>query len=368
MARITLTDVAKAVGLSTTTVSRALAGYSDVSEATRARVQATAKAMGYVPNRQAQSLRRKRAGAVGMVLPPTNAWGGDMLLSELLVRVGAILQAKELDFVVASADSPGSEQEIYRRLVSGRHVDGFLVPYPRIQDWRLEFLQQAGASFVTFGRSQQGPDAPFVAIDDKKAMMLIVKHLARLGHRHLGFIGAPEALCLQADRWMGFREGMTHCGLALEPEFIQVGDLSCAGGYYAAEALLALQNPPSAIVCINDATAFGAMRALQQRGLRAGKDIAITGFDDLTMASYAHPPLTTIHQPLEAIAIKLVNTLLQGFREHPGEQASSMLQPTLIIRQSCGCEVPMRQPTSGAHMLTAPPQYLSRTVEELESA
>ncbi len=368
MARTTLTDVAKALGLSTTTVSRALAGYPDVSEATRERVRATAQAMGYVPNRQAQLLRRKRAGAVGIVLPPPSATRGDMLLSEWLVRVSAVLQAYELDFVVASAATQDSERAIYRRLVSGKHVDGFLVPYPRVHDWRLDFLKREEVAVVAFGRSQPEVHIPFVSLDDKKAMILLVKHLARLGHTQIGFIGASEELLIQRDRWSGFKEGIFQCGLELNFNFVQEGDMSCAGGYFAAESLLALQHPPTAIVCINDATALGAMRAVRQKGLRPGKDIAITGFDDLSLASYAYPPLTTIHQPLDEIARRQVGMLLQRFERRSEIQASWMLQPTLIIRQSCGCDVPMRQLASGVHVVTASPRHLSSTVEEFEQA
>ena len=284
------------------------------------------------------------------------------------MRVSAVLQAYELDFVVASADSLGSEQEIYRRLVSGKHVDGFLAPYPRVHDWRLDFLKREEVAVVAFGRSQPEDHVPFVSLDDKKAMILLVKHLARLGHTQIGFIGASEELLVQRDRWMGFKEGISQCGLELNSDFVQEGDMSCAGGYFAAESLLALQHPPTGIVCINDATALGAMRALRQKGLRPGKDIAITGFDDISLASYASPPLTTIHQPLEEIATQLVGMLLQRFEKTPEMETSWVLQPTLIIRQSCGCDVSMRQLASGVHVLTASPRHLTSTVEEFENA
>lgn len=335
MTRITLTDVARSLGLSTTTVSRALAGYPDVAEETRERVIAAVEALGYVPNRQAQLLRRRRAGAVGLVLPGTNTSWNDPLLSEFLISVGHTLADLEVDLIVVSS-SDKIEQKTYQRLVSGRHVDGFLLVRTRRDDWRLHFLSEAGVPTVAFGRTDMTAPVPFVSLDDKAAMVAMVSHLVSLGHSRIGFIGAPDHLLLQMDRLAGYKEGLEYLNLPYERTLIETGDLSYAGGYRAAQSLLKQDDPPTAIICANDSTALGAMSAVQTKGLVVGKDIAITGFDDIVMAQYAYPALTTVRQPIERIGSMLIEMLMQLLAGKTIEQAHKILAPSLIIRESCG--------------------------------
>ena len=221
-------------------------------------------------------------------------------------------------------------------MIQGRRVDGFVTVRTRRHDPRIEFLCKKSFPFVSFGRTEGDCNFPYVDEDSEYGMHLIVDHLVRAGHTRIGFIAAPEDLMFAEYRINGFLEGLKKRDFPIEDALIVVGDLTQSGGYRETNVLLDLPNPPQAIVTCNDLMAFGAMSAAQQRGLVVGVDIAVVGFDDVTMAEHSHPPLTTVHQPVYKIGWMVTEMLIKIINGEMLEDEHIILEPSLIVRQSCG--------------------------------
>ncbi len=334
---VTIRDVAKRLELSITTVSRALDGYDDVSEKTRRRVVRTARAMGYVPSRAARQLRRQRADAIGYILPTGGQRFTDPFFSEFIAGLGDEAACHNLDLLVSTAP-PGqaAERQIYERWVHGGLVDGIVLSRMRLRDWRVQYLARNKFPFVAHGHTLLRVDYPYIEVDSRTGFAVLVKHLVERGYRRIAYIGAPREVTLQKERLAGYGDGLATAGIALDPSLIVTGDLTRTGGYQAAQQLLALANPPTAMIGVNDLTAIGAMRAARERGLVVGRDIAIAGYDGTEDAEHTQPPLTTLKQPIYDIARRLVCMLLTRLAGETLAESQIILQPDLIVRESTG--------------------------------
>jgi len=331
---VTLKDIAKKTGKSITTVSRALNDYGDVSAETKALVLRVADELGYTPNTWAQRLQKQRTDTIGLIIPTFGPRFSDPYFSEILAGIGNRAARFGYDILV-STHAPGEEELVaYRAAIHGRRVDGFILVRTRRQDARVECLQEANFPFVAFGRVEGEPDFPFVDEDGSYGMGLVVEHLVSLGHKRIACIAPPPELMFAHYRLQGFKEGVTEAGLSVDDALIYVGDLTQRGGYEQADKLLSLPSPPTAIVCCNDLMAFGAMSAAQDRGMVVGKNVAITGFDNIPMAEHSHPPLTTIHQPIYQIGGMVCEMVIKLIRGEPLDERRVLLKPELIVRQS----------------------------------
>ena len=163
---------------------------------------------------------------------------------------------------------------------------------------------------------------------------MLVHHLVEHGHRRIAYIGAPAIFTLQTDRFEGYREGLAEAGIEFDPALVCAGDLSRNGGYHSAQVLLALPNPPTAILGVNDLTAIGAMRAVRERGLAVGRDIAVTGYDGTDDAEHCQPPLTTLKQPVYETSRQLAAILISRIQDGKMNPVQRIIQPQLIIRES----------------------------------
>lgn len=333
---VTIKDIAKRVGKSVTTVSRALHDYDDVSPATKEMVRRAAEEMGYSPSSFAQRLQKQRSETIGLVLPTFGPRYSDPFFSEFLAGVGN--KAAELGFdMLVSTRPPGTKElAAYQSTMQGRRVDGFVVVRTRRQDPRIEYLCEKSFPFVAFGRVEGVCNFPYVDEDSVYGMELIVDYLVDLGHRKIAFIAAPEDLMFTHYRLKGFRQGLNKHGLALDESLFITGDLTQSSGYRCALALLDRGEVPTAIVACNDLMAIGAMSAMQEKGFVVGKDISITGFDDIPVAEHSHPPLTTVHQPIYKIGNMVCDMLIRGILGDRLDERQILLTPTLVVRNSCG--------------------------------
>jgi LacI family transcriptional regulator len=332
--KITLKTIADEAGLSVTTVSRALAGYDDVNEATRQRVMEIAERLGYQPNLTARHLRSKQTSTIGMVIPRT-AYFADSFFMELLAGVGRQASAHGYDLLL-SVQPPGDEElAAYRRMVAGSRVDGIVLARVLRHDPRIAYLQQANHPFVSFGRSETS-DYPYIDVDGARGMRRLVQHLAENGHRRIAIILSPWELAFTTTRYEGYLEGLDAIGVQPDEAYVAEGDLTQQGGRDAAARMLALPEPPTAIIACNDLMAFGVMEAVEQRGLRVGHAVAVAGFDDVPAAAHAIPPLTTLRQPIYAIGCQMVDMLVRLLRGETLEHAHVLIEPELMVRASSG--------------------------------
>jgi LacI family transcriptional regulator len=335
---VTIKDVAKRLNLSITTVSRALDGYGDVAEETRARVRQTAKEMGYVPNRVARQLRRQRSETIGYILPALRPRFNDPYFSEFIAGLGDESAEHNIDLLVSTAP-PGdeSERELYQKWVQGRRVDGFILNRMHLQDWRVQYLSRNGLAFVTLERTLDPCEFNFIELDGQAGMMSMISHLVGLGHRRIAYIGAPSYLTLQANRFAGYREGLVSEGIPVETSLIVEGDMTRAGGYRCGISVLEISKPPTAIVCVNDLTAIGVLHAAHEKNLVVGCDLAISGFDGIEETEHTHPALTTLVHPIYDIARRLVKMLIQELSGEPVSESKVRITPELVVRGSTQC-------------------------------
>lgn len=332
----TLKEIARRTGKSITTVSRALAGYDDVSPETKALVRRVAEELGYTPNLLARRLQKRRSDTIGLILPTFGPRFSDPFFSEFLAGVGNMAAEHGYDLLVSTQPPGDRELAVYRQKVQSRQVDGFVLVRTRRQDARIRYLCEIGFPFVAFGRTECELDFPFVDVDGIQGMRLIAEHLIGLGHRRIACLAPPPDLLFAEHRLIGLRQALADHGLELPESLIVLGDLTQKSGYQATMRLLDGPQPPTAIAACNDLMALGAMSAIQERGLVVGRDVAVTGFDDIPMAEHSHPPLTTVHQPIYQIGkmvCEMLIRLLQGQEVAPRQV---ILAPRLMVRQSCG--------------------------------
>ena len=332
--KVTLKTIADESGFSVTTVSRALAGYDDVNAETREHIIAIAQRLGYQPNLTARHLRSKHTNTIGMVVPRT-AYFSDPFYMELMAGVGREASERGYDLLISAQMHGEEELSAYRRMVAASRVDGVVLARILQDDPRIAYLQQTDHPFVIFGRSEVA-EHPYIDVDSGAGIRQVVEHFASFGHHRIGLILSPPELAFTQHRLTGYHQAVTTLRLDDEAALVAQGDLSDTGGEQAAGELLDLATPPTAIVACNDQMALGAMRAIKQRGLRVGVDVAVAGFDDIVAAASADPPLTTVRQPIYEIGGRLAAMLIGLIQQQESVAMQSLVAPRLIIRASSG--------------------------------
>ena len=318
-------DIARIAGVSHCTVSRALHHSPLISPATAERIRDIARRSGYVPNAVARSLVSRSTHTVGVVVTTI----ADPFIGEVVEGIESM--ANEHGYSVILANSK-ADPELEIKVVDGftqRRVDGILVAASRVGAVHGKRLAGTKIPIVLINNQHPGEFAHSVGIDNVTASRAIVGHLLDLGHRRIAFIGDRLGYQSDAERYAGYRAMMPD----VDPKLVMRGDGKPEQGEWAATQLLGLSRPPSAIICYNDMTALGALRASATRGLRVPEDVSIAGFDDLFVASYTSPPLTTIRQPKQEMGRRAMSILLQLLA---GEEPESriLLPGELIVRGS----------------------------------
>lgn len=331
---MTLARIAARLGLSVTTVSRALAGYDDVAPTTRTRVAAEARRIGYRPNTMARRLQSGRTDAVGIVLPTGPGQFDDPFFLRLLAAIGPRLRAAGLDLLVTTARPGAEEIEAYRHLVEGRRVDGMLLARTRVRDPRIAYLQEQGMPFVAHGRSIARAPFAYVDIDSEAAFGDATRRLIGLGHTRIGLVGAPSDYMFARLRRAGWRRALAEAGLPARDH--ASAEPTEENGDIVARRMLASADAPTALLCATDRLAVGALHALKAAGLRAGSDVSVIGYDDLPQATFTDPPLTTIAQPIDQAAALLVEMLLALRDEVSPVTLHRVLPARLVPRGSDG--------------------------------
>lgn len=331
--RPTSADVATRAGVSRTTVSfvlndRAMA----ISPATRERVLEAARELGYYPHAPARQLAHGRSHTIGLVLLQSpEQVAGDALLAETLR--GLTTASRGAGYrVLLEAFVPGDDS--YAELVRSARADGLAVSGPRSDDPELERIAASGIPIVLQG-SLPGLAVPSVDIDNRAAARTAVEHLISLGHRRIGLItNAPLAYTAAAERLAGYREALADAGIEPVPDWVEEGDFDAASGHRAMEALLA-RAELEAVFVASDVVAFGAIGAIRASHRIVPTDISVIGFDDIPLAAYHDPPLTTIRLPAYELGHAAGVALLERIAK-PAAPSRTLLPTELIVRSSTG--------------------------------
>jgi LacI family transcriptional regulator len=275
-----LKELSAILGLSTTTVSRALNGYPEVNATTRSRVADAAARYGYSPNQFARRLATGRTQAIGLVIPIARHQMINPMFADFLAGAGETYSAAGYDSVLSIVPA-ANEIDAYRVLAAQRKVDGILVSGPKANDPRLEVLLDLGLPFVVHGRTSHADNSySWIDINNRRAFRRTTELLAHLGHRRIAFLNGQEELSFAARRRLGYEEALTEAGLPIDPEIMREAEMTEPYGHDATHALMSHENPPTAILTSSILTAHGVLRALRERGMEPGRDISITTHDD----------------------------------------------------------------------------------------
>ncbi len=334
--RTTIQDVADALGLSKGTVSRALNNYPDISESTRLRVARKAEAMGYRPLAQAQAIRTGRARSVGLVLSVDAENTQKPFLTDFLDGVSRAASAEHWTLTVATATSQQAGLETIHRLVEERKADGFILPRTRIHDPRVALCKELSVPFVLYGRVADPQGCAWFDIRGEAAMRKAVLRLAAAGHRRIAFVNGGEEYNYSVLRLAGYRRGLAEARLDDTPELIRTGAMTQEAGEAAAEALLGLPRPPTAIIFALDAAALGAFRTARRLGLEIGRELSIIAYDGIPEGAFAAPGLTTFGVDARRAGIRLTEMLIARIRGAAPESLRELADATLVVRGSDG--------------------------------
>ena len=334
--RINIVELARHLGLAVSTVSKALNGRADVSEATKQRVRQAANELGFSPDPSGRRLRKGASETIGFVLSPPQSHFAQPLFLDLLTGIDQALEKTPFQLVIVTGRSVESEVDSFRRLVERQRVDAVMFGRTRRDDPRIRFLQERAVPFVTLGRSETGNPFPFVDIDRTVAGRNGTARFIGLGHRRIGLLSTPGYLMFSQHLRDGYLAALDAARLPFDARLMVESDFSEDGGLTGARQLLALENPPTAIMCGHDLIASGAMRAVVESGKRPGADVAIIGCDNHPLGPYLSPPLTTFTAPAQEAGRRMVELLLALLDGHSAETLQEVWSPELILRSSHG--------------------------------
>ncbi|WP_175907076.1 substrate-binding domain-containing protein [Burkholderia sp. BCC1640] len=318
--KVNLKALSDALGLSRTTVSRALNGYDDVSEATRERVMKAARELGYVADPTARRLATGRADAIGIVYPFGAGDLGDPRFGEVVAGITERLGERNLDFIIAAA-RPNAELDSYRRLVDGRLVDGLIVARTLVDDPRLAYLRSNAFPYVAYGRTQAAEPYAWFDFDNEAGARDAVRRLIGFGHRRIAMISAPLSLNFAMQRRAGYLAALREAGIEPDPALLVECPFTRDGGQQGAQALLAQAERTTALLVDNNISGGGAFRALVDSGLRLGRDMSLIVYDGVPPeVAYPHR-VTAVVQPTghatgRALADLMLGLLADGVRGH----------------------------------------------------
>lgn len=333
---VTIGDIARQLGLSVATVSKALNGRSDVSAETRQRVCDVARELNYYPSAAARNLRRQRTDKVGLVLPHPVIYTADYV-AELIT--GAALAAERHGQALVVYTSNANDPSRLAAICRAREVDGLLLR--GLPDFRATaaVLNAEGMPYVVLGRRVDAPTASYIAPDNIVGSLALMRHLLARGHTRIGFTTRPELAESSADRFHGYRLALTEAGIPFDPALVVETVIEPESGYKAAITLLDLPHPPTAIFAVHDLVALDALRAARERGLRVPDDLAVAGFDGVHAALVTEPPLTTVRQPLREMGQEAVEMVLARVGAPATEAVvRRTVSVQLVVRASTGGE------------------------------
>lgn len=331
--RITIDDVARSAGVSNGAVSLAMSGQSGVAESTRERIIAAADGLGWRPSFGARALRRSRAFAVGLVVArDPELIGADPFFPSFIAGVESHLRDHDYSLVLQVVrDDPIAERDAYRRLAREGRVDGVLLTDLRRRDLRLPLIEELKLPAVSVGRAMERTSIPIVAVDDRIGVREGVNHLLSLGHRRIAFVGGTRGYVHSASRLAAWRQAIRTAGVAAG--HVVTADFTGAGGAAAMTRLLDLAEPPTAIVFANDMMAIAALSVASQAGIDVPRELSIIGFDDVPLAAYVNPPLTTVRQDVVSWGRAAAASLLSQV-EGQELAVATLPPPHLVLRAS----------------------------------
>lgn len=326
-------EVARLAGVSVATVSRALKDPRVVSPKTRAQVMKAVEEAGYRPNLLARNFSSGKAYAV-MVLVPNVA---NPFFSRVIRGIEQAAQDQGYSVLLGDTQGKPEREHFYAGMALTNQADGLIQLDSRYPFAEKDSALAAPVPMVNACERIADDDRyPVVELDNRGAAAAITRHLIQLGHRRIGVITGPADSPIVRDRLQGFREALEEAGLEFDTSLLAEGGFTMPSGDWGATSMLSGEAPPTAIFCMNDEMAIGAVRAIKKAGLSVPADISVAGFDNIEFASFTDPPLTTINQPAEALGRRAMETLHQMIGGQVPQANRTTLSFDLVVRDSTG--------------------------------
>lgn len=333
-----LKDFSRLLGLSPTTVSRALNGYPEVNSNTRQRVIEAARRHGYAPNQAAKRLATGRAMSVGHVVPLAAYQYINPHFADFISGAGEVYSAAGYDMVLSVV--PAEEEEAcYRALVAQGRVDGIMVHSPRWLEPRIDLLSELGMPFLVHGRAGHEDGYSWIDINNRRAFQRATDLLLDLGHRRVAFLNGLADMSFAHRRMLGYQAALVERGLPFDPALVHNAEMIESYGHDCTLQLLAGKDAPTAFIAASSIVAYGILRAIRERGLQLGRDISIiTHDDDLTFLkdSGSVPLFTATRSSIRAAGRRAAELLKELIAEGPGAERRELWEAELRIGQSTG--------------------------------
>lgn len=340
MPAVNLKELSQMLGLSQTTISRALNGYPEVNKETRERVLQAARETGYRPNRAAQRLATGKAGSIGLIMPISPDHSSDMHFAEFQSGLAEASIVHDFHFVIMPSRAEDEEQAI-RWLVASGSVDGYYLAYVRDRDPRIKMAKSLSLPFIVHGRSfGLELDYPFLDVDNEGAFYDATRFLLQLGHQRFALLNGPSDLDFAHRRRLGTEKALAEKGLLLDPRHTRHSFMGDEQGYRGMKEILASADRPTAVLCASTVLALGAVRAMNEVGLKLGTDVSLIAHDDelpLLKPENFSIPLTTTRSSLRAAGKRIGERLIAMINQsEPAAPEQELWKVELVVRASTG--------------------------------
>ncbi len=323
-------DVAERAGVSITTVSHVINETRLVSDELRGRVLAAMQELGYQPNLLARGLRRGETHTIGMIVPDS----ANPFFAEVARGFEDASFEQGYSVILCNSDGDLDKELLYTNVLAEKQVDGILFVAAGVSTGHIRALQERRMPVVVVDREISDVSVDEVLTDNARGGWLATCHLVELGHRRIGCITGPSDVTPSAERVTGYRQALREAGIPVDEALVVKGDFQYESGFQAARQLLSTDDSLTAIFACNDLMAIGATRAALELGQQVPAGLSVVGFDDVRLASFANPPLTTIAQPKYEMGVVAATMLLERMRDLDMPPRRRVLDASLLIRQS----------------------------------
>lgn len=326
----TIREVAESAGVSYATVSHVINNTRLVSPETRERVLAAMTALNYRPNALARSLRQGKTNTIGLVLPDS----ANPFFAEISRSIEDEAFKQGYSVFLCNTELDTQRELFYVDVLSKKQVDGIVFVAAGDQADSLDFLVRRNMPVVMIDRDVPNVEVDAVLTDNQLGGFLATRHLLELGHTRIACIAGPSSITPSSERMIGYRKALEEAGIPYDEDLVVRGDYHAQSGMEITHSLLKTNPRPTAIFALNDLMALGALRAAAEAGYTIPRDLAVVGYDDLEIAHFSNPPLTTISQPKKEIGVQAINLLVDRMTHKSRSPSRLVLAPELIVRRS----------------------------------
>jgi LacI family transcriptional regulator len=323
-------EVAERAGVSVTTVSHVVNNTRTVNPDTRSRVEEAMQMLGYQPNVLARSLRRGVTHTIGIILPDS----ANPYFAEVVRGIEDTSFAQGYSVILCNSDNDLDKEHHYTNVLVEKQVDGIIFVAAGLSAENILNLQARRVPLVLVDRNVPNVQVDEVLADNQNGGWLATRHLIDLNHRSIACIAGPTGVRLSSERVAGYRQALESADIVYDPKWVVEGDFQYQSGYAAAKYLYQNQVSPSAIFACNDLMAIGAYRFAHEKKMRVPEQLSIVGFDNVRLAAYTNPPLTTVHQSKREMGTQAAKLLLERIAQQDLEPRQVILGTELVIRGS----------------------------------